>query len=139
MVSNFIIQALSGRPITIYGDGSQTRSFCFVSDLIDGLIRLMNSPAEVTGPINLGNPVELTIRQLAELVVAKVGGEASMEFRPLPQDDPTQRQPNIAKARETLGWNPKVALEEGLDATIAYFKRLSETPLSRVGGAAKRV
>jgi UDP-glucuronate decarboxylase len=138
VVSNFITQALAGKPITIYGDGSQTRSFCFVSDLIDGLVRLMNSPAEVTGPVNIGNPVELTILELAERVVAKIGGKASLEFKPLPQDDPTQRRPDITRASEQLGWAPQIALEEGLDATIAYFTRITDTPLSRVGGVRPR-
>ena len=138
VVSNFITQALSGEPITIYGEGRQTRSFCFVSDLIDGLIRLMASPADVTGPINIGNPVELTIRELADLVVAKVGGASAIEYRPLPTDDPVQRRPDITRARELLGWKPAVLLDQGLDATIAYFKSMSEAPRSRVGGALRR-
>ncbi len=122
VVSNFIMQALAGEPITIYGEGSQTRSFCFVSDLIDGLVRLMNSGPDVTGPINLGNPVELSIRELAETVIRMTGSRSELVFKPLPQDDPIQRQPNITQAREQLGWVPIVALEDGLGATIDYFK-----------------
>ena len=124
VVSNFIVQALEGRPITIYGEGQQTRSFCFVSDLISGLVGLMDSPAEVTGPMNLGNPAEMTIRELAEAVIAKTGSRSKLVFEPLPSDDPMQRQPDISFARRTIGWEPKVALSEGLDATISYFDRL---------------
>jgi UDP-glucuronate decarboxylase len=124
VVSNFIMQALVGAPITIYGDGGQTRSFCYVSDLIDGLIRLMESGPDVTGPINLGNPVELSIRQLAETVIRMTGSASELVFKPLPQDDPIQRQPNITKARDLLGWAPKVQLEQGLEDTIAYFKKI---------------
>jgi UDP-glucuronate decarboxylase len=126
VVSNFIVHALENRPITIYGDGSQTRSFCYVDDLIDGLVRLMNSPREVTGPINLGNPEEFTIRQLAELVARKTGTSATMEECDLPADDPKQRQPDISKARELLGWEPKVDVDDGLDRTIDYFRKLSD-------------
>jgi UDP-glucuronate decarboxylase len=126
VVSNFIVHALENRPITIYGDGSQTRSFCYVDDLIDGLVRLMNSPREVTGPINLGNPEEFTVRQLAELVVRKTGTSATMEKCDLPADDPRQRQPDISKARELLGWEPKLSLDDGLDRTIAFFRKLSD-------------
>ena len=123
VVSNFIVQSLQGKPITMYGDGEQTRSFCFVSDLIEGFVRLMNSPAEITGPINLGNPVEFSMRQLAELVQEKTGSKLDLKFEPLPQDDPRQRQPDITKARTLLGgWEPKVALSEGLDRTIDYFR-----------------
>jgi len=122
VVSNFIVQALEGRPITLYGDGSQTRSFCFVDDLIEGFIRLMASPDDITGPINLGNPREMTVRELAEMVVAMVGAKAEIVFRPLPADDPLQRQPNIALAKDKLGWEPKVTLERGLERTIAYFR-----------------
>jgi len=122
VVSNFIVQGLAGEPITLYGDGEQSRSFCYVDDLIDGFIRLMDSPDEVTGPINLGNPVEFTMRQLAEMVIAKVGGSSKLVHAPLPIDDPRQRQPNIDKARALLGWEPKVALADGLDRTIDYFR-----------------
>jgi len=122
VVSNFIVQALAGRAITIYGDGSQTRSFCYVDDLIDGLMRLMDAPDAVTGPINLGNPREMTVKQLAEAVVAMVGSRSEIIYQPLPADDPLQRKPDISLARRTLGWEPKVALEEGLERTIAYFR-----------------
>ena len=124
VVSNFIVQALKGQPITIYGEGSQTRSFCYVDDLIDGFVRLMDSPATLTGPVNLGNPGEFTIRQLAEQVIELTGSRSKLIFEPLPLDDPRQRQPDITQARERLGWEPKVALREGLVKTIAYFDRL---------------
>jgi UDP-glucuronate decarboxylase len=124
VVSNFIVQALQGRDITIYGDGSQTRSFCYVDDLIDGLIRLMNSPREVTGPINLGNPGEFSIQELAEKVVALTGSASKIVYEPLPQDDPTQRQPDITQARERLGWEPTIPLDEGLPKTVGYFRGL---------------
>jgi UDP-glucuronate decarboxylase len=124
VVSNFIVQALKGEPITIYGDGSQTRAFCFVSDLIDGFVRLMGTPDEVTGPINLGNPGEFTIRALAEKVIALTGARSELIFKPLPVDDPVQRCPNIDLARKTLGWEPKIPLDEGLKHTIAYFDQL---------------
>ncbi len=123
VVSNFIVQALRGEDITIYGDGSQTRSFCYVDDLIEGLVRLMGSPKEVTGPINMGNPGEFTIRQLAETVLRKVGGRSRLVMKPLPQDDPRQRRPDIALAKSALGWEPTIGLEEGLDRTIDYFRR----------------
>jgi UDP-glucuronate decarboxylase len=126
VVSNFIVQALSGKPITIYGDGAQSRSFCYVDDLIDGLIALMESPAEITGPVNLGNPVEFTIRQLAEQVIAMTGSRSALVELPLPADDPRQRQPDIGLARQHLGWNPDVTLEQGLERTIAYFRDLPE-------------
>ncbi|MEW5729419.1 MAG: UDP-glucuronic acid decarboxylase family protein [Pseudomonadota bacterium] len=122
VVSNFIMQALEGRPITIYGDGSQTRSFCYVDDLIEGFIRLMNASDDVTGPVNLGNPVEMTIRELAETVIAMTGSRSELIFRPLPTDDPLQRQPNIGLARSALGWEPKVSLAQGLERTIDYFR-----------------
>ncbi len=122
VVSNFIVQALQGKDITIYGDGSQTRSFCYVDDLIEGFVRLMDTPHEVTGPINLGNPGEFTIRALAEKVLAKVGSTSKLVEKPLPEDDPMQRQPDISRARETLGWEPTVTLEQGLERTIAYFR-----------------
>ncbi len=121
VVSNFIIQAMRGQPLTVYGDGSQTRSFCYVDDLVDGLIRLMNQEQEI-GPVNLGNHSEFTILELAELVKQKLNGKVKIEFQPLPSDDPTQRQPDIALAKKTLGWEPKVKLSEGLDHTIAYFE-----------------
>jgi UDP-glucuronate decarboxylase len=123
VVSNFIMQALADEDITMYGDGSQSRSFCFQSDLIDGFLKLMDSPPEVTGPINIGNPVEFTIRELAELVIELTGAKSKLAFKPLPQDDPTQRKPDITKARELLGWEPKVQLREGLAETIDYFRK----------------
>lgn len=122
VVSNFIVQALRGEDITIYGDGSQTRSFCYVDDLIDGFIRMMATPHEITGPFNVGNPVEFTIRELAETVLKMVGGSSKLIFKPLPQDDPKQRQPDITLARENLGWEPKVKLDQGLEKTVAYFR-----------------
>jgi UDP-glucuronate decarboxylase len=124
VVSNFIVQALSNQDITIYGEGRQTRSFCYVDDLVDGLIRLMGTSSEVTGPVNLGNPAEFTIRELAELVIDLTGSSSSLIFRPLPQDDPQQRCPDIDKARELLGWKPTVALRDGLLKTMSYFDRL---------------
>ena len=124
VVSNFIVQALLGRDITIYGEGSQTRSFCYVDDLIDGFIRLMKSPADVTGPINLGNPTEFTILQLASQVIDFVGSSSRIVHRPLPQDDPRQRQPNISRARKMLDWSPRTPLAEGLKRTIEYFEEL---------------
>ena len=124
VVSNFIVQALKGDDITIYGDGSQTRSFCYVDDLIEGLVRLMDSPEDFTGPINLGNPVEFTILTLAERVIKLTGSQSRISFKPLPSDDPTQRQPDISLARAILEWQPFIQLEEGLEKTIAYFSRL---------------
>jgi UDP-glucuronate decarboxylase len=127
VVSNFIVQALQGKPITIYGNGRQTRSFCYVDDLVEGFVRLMEAGPDVTGPVNLGNPAEFSILELAERVVALTGSKSTLEFRELPADDPRQRQPDIRRARETLGWAPKIPLEEGLKPTIDYFeKRLSE-------------
>ncbi len=137
VVSNFIVQALLGRPITVYGDGSQTRSFCYADDLVEGLLRLMGTPDEVTGPVNLGNPGEFTILELAQKVIDKTGSRSRIEFRPLPENDPTQRQPDIGRARELLGWEPKVPLDEGLVRTIAYFDELlREAPeaAQRLGG-----
>ncbi|MGI8590608.1 MAG: UDP-glucuronic acid decarboxylase family protein [Nakamurella sp.] len=125
VVSNFIVSALAGKPLTIYGDGSQSRSFCYVDDLVDGLIRLMATPHEVTGPINLGNPHEFTMTELADQVMALVGGDVGVEYHPLPSDDPTQRQPTIDQAREVLGWSPKIELAQGLAQTVAYFRQLS--------------
>ena len=121
VVSNFIMQALRGEPITIYGEGQQTRSFCYVDDLVDALIRLMDSPPDVTGPINIGNPSEFTIRQLADQVLEMTGSASPIEYRPLPADDPRQRQPDISLARSVLGWSPATALAEGLRPTIDYF------------------
>jgi UDP-glucuronate decarboxylase len=127
VVSNFIVQALTGTDITIYGDGSQTRSFCYVDDLIDGFLKLMDSGKDFPGPVNLGNPNEFTIRQLAELVIEMTGAKSKLKFEPLPADDPTQRQPDIRLARERLQWEPRIQLREGLKATIASFeRRLSE-------------
>ena len=124
VVSNFIVQALKREPITLYGDGSQTRSFCYVDDLVSGLIKLMESPAEVTGPINLGNPDEFTMRQLAELVLAETNSQSTVKLMSLPPDDPRQRQPDITRARKTLGWEPSTALVEGLKPTVSYFRSL---------------
>lgn len=123
VVSNFIVQALRGEDITIYGDGSQTRSFCFVDDMIEGFVRLMATQSDVTGPINIGNPGEFTILELAEAVLKKVGGTSRLVTKPLPEDDPRQRQPDITQAKSVLGWMPKVSLEDGLDTTIDYFRR----------------
>jgi UDP-glucuronate decarboxylase len=124
VVSNFVVQALKGQDITIYGEGSQTRSFCYVDDLIEGFIRLMDSPDAVTGPINLGNPHEFTIRQLAERVIALTGAKSKLVKRPLPADDPMQRKPNIDKAKAILDWEPTIQLDAGLKKTIAYFDDL---------------
>ena len=125
VVSNFIMQALSGADITIFGDGLQTRSFCYVDDLIEGFLKLVATPDEVTGPINLGNPVEFTMLELAELVIELTGSSSSITHEPLPSDDPTQRRPDIRLARDVLGWEPRIELREGLEKTIAYFRRLS--------------
>lgn len=122
VVSNFILQALRNQPITIYGDGQQTRSFCFVDDLIEGLIRLMASPDEVTGPVNLGNPVEFTMLDLARTVIRLTSSSSELVYKPLPQDDPRQRQPDIDLAGRLLDWHPSIPLEEGLDRTIGYFR-----------------
>jgi UDP-glucuronate decarboxylase len=124
VVSNFILQALQGAPITLYGDGNQTRSFCYVDDLIDGLMRLMDSPASFTGPVNLGSPVEFSMRELAELVITETQSSSQLSMLPLPQDDPKQRQPDISLAKEQLGWTPAVQLSEGLRPTVAYFRQL---------------
>lgn len=126
VVSNFIVQALKNEPISIYGDGSQSRSFCYVDDLVDGMVRLMNSPSDFTGPVNIGNPGEFTMLELAEKVLALTGSRSRIEFFPLPQDDPRQRQPNIDLAKEKLDWSPSVCLEDGLKETIAYFRQLFE-------------
>ena len=124
VVSNFVVQALQGQPITIYGSGEQTRSFCYVDDLIEGVLRLMATPAEVTGPVNLGNPDEFTIRQLAEMVIAMTGSKSTLVFVDLPQDDPRQRQPDIGLAQKHLAWTPAVPLQQGLSKTIAFFYQL---------------
>jgi UDP-glucuronate decarboxylase len=124
VVSNFIVQALSGEPITLYGDGRQSRSFCYVDDLIDGFLALMDSDAAVTGPINLGNPDEFTMAELAHKVIALTGSASEIVYRPLPPDDPRQRQPDISRARVALGWEPKIKLDQGLEKTIAYFRDL---------------
>ena len=127
VVSNFIVQALKGEDITIYGDGSQSRSFCYVDDLVEAMLRMMETPPEVTGPINIGNPNEFTILELAELVIEMTATKSKIRFEPLPSDDPRQRQPDISKAKALLGWEPKTQLREGLAKTIAYFdKMLSE-------------
>ena len=131
VVSNFIVQALKGEPITLYGDGQQTRSFCYVDDLIEGFLRLMATPDEVTGPVNLGNPGEFTIRQLADKVLALTGSRSEIVLKPLPENDPMQRQPDIAKARALLDWQPTVPLEEGLGRTIAYFDALLRSERER--------
>jgi UDP-glucuronate decarboxylase len=126
VVSNFIIQALQGEDITVYGDGKQTRSFCYVDDLVEGLIALMQSPDTLIGPVNLGNPVEMTVLELAELVLHMVDSPSKIVFKPLPSDDPYKRQPDIRQARDNLGWEPRVLLTEGLGKTIAYFRSLMQ-------------
>jgi len=126
VVSNFIVQALKGENITIYGDGQQSRSFCYVDDLIEAMLRMMDSPAEFTGPVNIGNPGEFTMLQLAEAVLRLTRSRSTIIFKPLPQDDPRQRKPDITLAKEKLGWTPQVALEDGLRATIAYFEKAIE-------------
>ncbi len=132
VVSNFIVQALRGEPITLYGDGQQTRSFCYVDDLVEGLIALMSTPGDVTGPINLGNPGEFTIRELAETIIDLTGSASELVHKPLPADDPRQRRPDITKAHDVLGWAPTVALREGLTRTIAYFDDMLRTAPARV-------
>ena len=143
VVSNFIVQALKGEDITLYGDGSQTRSFCFVDDLVDGLMRLMASPRGVTGPINLGNPGEFTIRQLADTVLEMTGSRSRLVHRPLPQDDPRQRRPDLARAKAELDWQPSTALKDGLGRTISYFRAQLDRPepvrAVRAGAARSRV
>ncbi len=124
VVSNFIRQALAGQDITIFGEGKQSRSFCYVDDLIEGIIRMMNGPDEFVGPVNLGNPVEFTMKQLAETVIELTGSASKLVYKPLPADDPSQRQPDISLARQKLEWEPKVQLREGLLKTIAYFRGL---------------
>jgi len=127
VVSNFIVQALKGEPITLYGNGEQTRAFCFVDDLVEGFLRLMAASDDVTGPVNLGNPVETTVRELAETIIAMTGSRSKIENRPLPVDDPTQRCPDISRARNLLDWEPRVPLATGLERTIAFFNRLLST------------
>ena len=127
VVSNFIVQALRGEDLTIYGDGSQTRSFCYADDLVDGFLRLMASPADLVGPVNLGNPREFTMLELADAVLSKVAGPSKLVFNPLPQDDPKQRRPDISLAKAALDWEPKVQLSEGLDRTIGYFRQLLQS------------
>jgi UDP-glucuronate decarboxylase len=135
VVSNFIVQALQGNNITMYGDGSQSRSFCYVDDLVEAMLRMMDTPGDVTGPINIGNPNEFTIRELAELVIELTGTKAKLISAPLPSDDPRQRQPDITKARKILDWEPKTQLREGLIKTIAYFDELlSSTPKQELAG-----
>jgi UDP-glucuronate decarboxylase len=124
VVSNFIVQALKGENITIFGSGQQTRSFCYVDDLIEGMLRLMDSPSDFTGPVNIGNPGEFTMLELAEKVLRLVGGKSKLTFHPLPEDDPKQRQPDITLAKSKLDWEPKVVLEDGLKETIVYFRKL---------------
>jgi UDP-glucuronate decarboxylase len=129
VVSNFIVQALKGEPITVFGEGQQTRSFCYVTDMVDGLVALMDAPDGSTGPVNLGNPVETPILEIANLIVSKTNSKSEIVFRPLPEDDPQQRQPDISLARSKLGWEPQVALDAGLDEAIAYFETfLADTP-----------
>jgi UDP-glucuronate decarboxylase len=123
VVSNFIMQALKNQDITIYGDGMQTRSFCYVSDLVDGMIKMIASRDDFTGPVNLGNPTEFTILELAEKIIKLSGSKSKIAFRPLPQDDPKQRKPDISLAKKELGWSPGIQLEEGLLKTIDYFKK----------------
>ena len=123
VISNFIVQALTGEDITIYGDGSQTRSFCYVSDLVEGMIKMMNNPQKFVGPVNLGNPSERTIKNLAELVIELTNSNSKIIYKPLPSDDPTQRRPDITVAKRELGWEPKVDIREGLTKTIEYFEK----------------
>jgi len=131
VVSNFIVQALRGEPITIYGDGDQTRSFCYVSDLVDGLVRLMGAAEDVIGPINLGNPVEFSVKELAERIMDMIGSRSPIIYRPLPSDDPRRRRPDITRAKTVLGWTPTVPLDQGLAPTIAYFDELLKRGLER--------
>ncbi|MFO1176145.1 MAG: UDP-glucuronic acid decarboxylase family protein [Paracoccaceae bacterium] len=136
VVSNFVMQALRGEPITIYGEGAQTRSFCYVDDLIGGLVGLMETGDDVTGPMNIGNPVEMTIRELAELVIDLTGSRSRLVFEPLPQDDPVQRRPDISLAQAKLGWTPRVELRDGLRQTIGYFDALLRGSAAEAGGRA---
>jgi UDP-glucuronate decarboxylase len=134
VVSNFIVQALRGDPITIYGDGSQTRSFCYVDDLVEALIRLMGTPSDFVGPMNLGNQAEISVKKLAEMVISMTKSKSQIVHRNLPNDDPTRRCPDLSLARERLGWAPKVPLEEGLQRTIDYFREITERPGVEVHG-----
>jgi len=127
VVSNFIVSALKNEPLTVYGDGSQTRSFCYVDDLVEGMVRLMNSPSEITGPINIGNPGEFTVKELADQVIELIGSTAGIEYLPLPQDDPIRRQPDITRAREMLDWKPNVTLAQGLPRAVEYFRTLVQS------------
>ncbi len=127
VVSNFIVQALRGQDITVYGSGEQTRSFCYVDDLIEAMLKMMQSPANITGPVNIGNPVEVTMLELAERIISLTGSKSKLCFKPLPQDDPKQRRPDISLAKSALKWEPKVSLEDGLKATIDYFRRTLAT------------
>ena len=137
-MSNFIVQALRGEDITIYGDGNQTRSFCYVDDMVEGFLKLMDTPDDFTGPVNIGNPREFTIRQLAELVVEMVGSKSRLIWKPLPADDPMQRQPDITLAREVLDWQPTMPLEAGLKKTIDYFEALLSGAVGATAGEAAR-
>lgn len=125
VVSNFILQALRGDSLTVHGDGSQTRSFCYISDLVEGIVRMMKTPDSVTGPVNLGNPAECTVKRLAELVIELTGSRSSIEYRPRPEDDPERRKPDISLAEKLLSWEPRVPLEQGLAGAIAYFRKVS--------------
>jgi len=138
VISNFIVQALRGKPITVFGEGSQTRSFCYVEDTIEGLVRLMDTEDSFIGPVNIGNPTEFTIKTLAEKVIAMTGTSSQITYHPKPDDDPRQRQPDISLARKVLKWEPKIPLDEGLEPTIAYFRNIigdnSESPATRSPG-----
>jgi UDP-glucuronate decarboxylase len=136
VVSNFIVQALAGKPLTVYGEGLQTRSFCYVDDLIEGCVRLMGTPDDVTGPVNLGNPQELTVRELACSILRLTGSSSTLVFKPLPSDDPRRRRPDIALANEMLGWRPTASLEAGLVKTIEYFDRLLRAPGAKISTVA---
>ncbi len=131
VVSNFIVQALLGRDITVYGDGSQTRSFCYVDDLIEGMVGLMDTPADVTGPINVGNPHEFTIAELASKIINIIGSRSRTVYRQIPSDDPRQRKPDISQAKNLMNWEPKISLDEGLTKTIKYFERFLQDPARR--------
>jgi UDP-glucuronate decarboxylase len=128
VISNFVIQALAGRDITVYGDGTQTRSFCYVDDMVDGLVKMMNSPDDFTGPVNIGNPNEFSIIELAQKILQKTGSQSAIVHRPLPQDDPLKRRPDITLAKKHLGWEPKTNLVDGLEPTIAYFQTMENNP-----------